>query len=257
MIELHLDKLKLINAQLAEGTVGIDDLNYQNQSAWDITGGYLLGVSPAHTGSLTSITEKRALDWIARQLPPGSLVVEVGAFQGGSAAILAHANPLIQVKSIDIFDTELDQDRTAMQSAYANNYQQVIEQFLGTGARRTRDQVAAKLSALTNLEFVEGVSPQDFQATTWHDIDLYFEDAYHYNPELRRNLDFWCPKVKSGGIVVLHDYRPWLPQRFTQPLEANTSRWRWVDVESEVDRLQTLGYQLLGTVSGMAILRKP
>jgi len=235
----------------------VDNTSQTEGSPWDVAGGYLLDVSPEHVGSLTTITEKRALDWIARQLPRGSLVVEVGAFQGASAAILAHANPHIQVKSIDVFDPELDQDRSELQANYANFYQQRIEQFLGQGARRTRDQVAAKFAALTNLEFIEGYSPRDFDHTGIEGIDVYFEDAFHHNPNLRQNLEFWCARVRSGGIVVLHDYRPWLPQRYAEPFKANDSRWRWVDVETEVDRLLAEGYQLVGTVSSLAILRKP
>ena len=40
----------------------------------------------------------------------------------------------------------------------------------------------------------------------WTDqIDLFFLDASHSNPWDRDNIDFWVPKIKSGGVIIGHD----------------------------------------------------
>jgi SAM-dependent methyltransferase len=256
MIDIKLHELKLLNAQLAEGTVGLDHPDRDERTAWDIMAGYLKDVSPDRVGCLMTATEQRAMAWIAERLPWGSRVLEVGSFLGASAAIMAHANPSIEVKTIDVFDTLDDGQRTDMQKYYAEHHKDLIESFLAPGQRRTRAALAARLAHYPNLELIEGDSPRDFYDQDLGLFDVYIEDATHHNPALEKNILLWTGRLRSGGLIILHDYRPWLPKRYS---EKNTGlpNWRFPDVEVWVARLRLSGYKFLGSVSGLAIMSKP
>lgn len=256
MQNLELDQLKQTLAAWVEGQIGKTVHNPPHLDRWQTSDidSYLLSllsnVAQEHQWSLTHTTEKHCLDWIARRLAQGSLIVEVGSALGCSAAIMANANPTIKIKSIDQWQTDTDTQRRY------DVYQRIaIQEFLG-GPPRSRERIAERLSHYKNIEFIEGRSPQSFESTDIDNIDLLFEDSDHTDPGLTANLDFWLPRVRNGGLVLLHDYRPWLPEEFAQ-LGRAQGPWRFPAVDQAVDRLQAQGYQLLTTVHSLAVLRKP
>jgi SAM-dependent methyltransferase len=255
MIDIKLTELKMLTARWAESAMGLSiDKEGQEFPEWNCLAGYMESVAPEWPHSLSHPTEMRALDWIVRQLPPGSRVLEVGSFMGVSAAVMAHANPQVSVQSIDVFSKW--NNSTEIQKSYLRLWQPQVDRFLGEGAIRSREACAERLAHYPNLQLIEGASPHEFQDTEITDIDLYFEDANHDNPGLASNLDFWCKRVKSGGLVLLHDYRPWLPRSYDRP-PRNIHPTRMPDVVTEVFKLIGKGYDLLGSVSSLAILRKP
>jgi len=254
MIDLKLNQLKMITASWVEEAIGRPDWE-DGQLQWKPLTAYTLGLAPEWPHSLMHITEVKALDWIARQLTPNSTVLEVGSFMGCSAAIMANANRNITIKSLDLFDK--NEGASAMQRAYEQTWSLHVERFLGAGARRTRDRVAERLAHYDNIEFIEGLSPDDFLHTAIDQVDVYFEDSDHRNPGMARNIDFWEPRVKPGGLVILHDYKPWLHCIFDHNTFKGFPR-KFPDVEVECRRLiREKGYRLEGTVSSLAILTKP
>lgn len=244
----------MITARWAEEAIGLHSGQDQELS-WSPLEAYTLDLAPERHYSLMHITEVKALDWIARQLAPDSLVLEVGSFMGCSAAIMANANRHITIKSLDLFDK--NEGASAMQRAYEQTWARHVERFLGVGARRTRDRIAERLAHYGNIEFIEGSSPDDFLQTTIDQVDVYFEDSDHSNPGMARNIDFWEPRVKPGGLVILHDYKPWLHRSFDHKTFKGFPR-KFPDVEVECHRLiREKHYRLEGTVSSLAILTKP
>ena len=254
MIDIQLTELKMLTARWAEETVGKCIFKPDEPVEWNPLVGYMADVAPEWPYSLSHPSEMRALDWISRRLAAGSRIVEVGSFMGVSAAVMAHANPQVEVISIDVFDK--DRNQTALQQAYIRNWQGHVDKFLGEGSVRSQRACSERLAHYPNLRLVEGTSPDDFRQSPLEDIDLYFEDADHDNPGLARNLEFWTARVRSGGLVLLHDYKPWLPSMFNRPPRV-VQPTRMPDVVIEVARLIEQGYELVGTVSSLAILRKP
>lgn len=248
MIDLNLYELKMLNASLAEGTIGIEQ-----SGKWNPVAAYTQDLSPERSGCLLHLTEQRALAWIAQRLPQNGRVVEVGSFMGCSAAIMSHANPSLRIVSIDLFDTDNDHERDQMQAYYADLEAERIAQFLGQpGLRRTLARLQQRLAHYPNIELVQGSSPDAFVDSDLDQIDLYFEDAQHRDPGLTANIDFWEPRVRPGGLILLHDYRPWLPETYggSWPL-------RFPDVEQALRRLLGQGWRLEGRISGLAILSRP
>lgn len=169
--------------------------------------------SPLKNFSLSSKTDKFLLHKLATLLPARSVVVEIGSYLGASMAIMAHANSELDIHGYDTFD----------QGKYSRNQDQLFEQSIGHKIR-TLDNVKEFLKNYTNIQLEKVNGSIKFDKS----IDLFIEDSSHRNPQLYNSLSYWLPKVKVGGLVLIHDYRPW------KELGSND---RFLDVEKEVKRL--------------------
>jgi hypothetical protein len=191
-----------------------------------------------HEVTLMDGLEKVALHVFCQGLPADARVLEMGTFMGGSSAIMANANRNITIDSIDAYVDQHDRDNPAINS--------MLEKYLGKGNPRTIDRVQDLLLQYTNIKLHQGYSPRDFE--TWDsEIDVYFEDGLHHDPYLTNNIKFWLPKLKSNGYLVLHDYRPFLPE---------SHRGRFKDLERIVDSLLVADYEQVAKISSLLILRK-
>jgi hypothetical protein len=181
------------------------------------------------------------LHHVAESLSDNAIILEVGSFLGASASIMSHANPTATVYSIDKFDDAVEvsvkgQDRIDLMAA-----------ALGPDVPWTMDTVQHSVKDYPNIKFLKGSSPYDFQ--DWNiELDLYYEDGNHRLPTIRDNLQFWCDKVKPRGLIMCHDYRPYLPIDHAK---------RCVDVETSIEELISMGKaKLLIHTSQYAILLK-
>lgn len=112
--------------------------------------------------------EARTLFTAASALPPTAVIVEIGTFMGGSAALLAQTGNTVYTVDKEILCYET-------------------------------------LSKFPNIKMVEGDSV--VVAGVWTTpIDFLFIDADHTYEGARADLRAWLPHVKPGGIVVFHDY---------------------------------------------------
>ena len=191
--------------------------------------------------ALIEPVERMELFKIVRTLAEDSVIVEVGSFMGGSAAIMSIANPLVQIHCFDPFESDTNYKHT---DTYKNQYN-VFFELLGRQDARSIENVGYILKDYSNIHLHKRHSPHNI---TWtQPIDLYFEDGVHSDPELTMNLNFWTPMIKSGGYLVLHDHRPWL--ELTNP-------FRHVDIEQAYDRLLSQGYKKVSKVRSLTILQK-
>ena len=198
-------------------------------------------LSPRAKFGLMSPWDKLALHHIAQSLPNNAIILEVGSFLGASAAIMSHACPTATVYSIDKFDD------TVAVSVKGQDRINLVSAALGAGVPWTVKSMQASVKDYPNIKFLKGSSPQDFQ--NWDiEIDLYHEDSDHSLPNIRNNLQFWSSRVKPNGLIICHDYRPYLPVD-----DSN----RCPDVEISINELTTTGVaKLLVHVSQFAILQK-
>ncbi|HEC65899.1 MAG TPA: class I SAM-dependent methyltransferase [bacterium] len=68
-----------------------------------------------------------------------------------------------------------------------------------------RDENIQKLGIEPRHKFIEGDSQQE--ALAWMEsIDLLFIDADHLYDGVKKDLLSWVPHVKSGGVIMMHDY---------------------------------------------------
>jgi hypothetical protein len=188
-------------------------------------------LSPLKDFALSSMLDKITLHMIAKLLPAHSVVVEMGTYLGASTAIMAHANPQLEIHAYDLFDNQI----------YDKNQKQLLTQALGDGQLRTLENVGKFLEQYPNIHLYK-VNPEDLIDFD-KEIDLFIEDSSHRNPQLANSLNNWLPKVKIGGLALLHDCNPWLD---------SDNKNRHHDVETQVTLLsKDKHWKFLGQVTNL------
>ena len=155
-----------------------------------------------HQYGLMQYDEKFLLVQLSRSLAANNVVVEVGSYLGASAAIMSHANPLVDVHCFDPFEDADPRQNDGYSRA-------LLAAALGPDTPRTLEGVQTLLKDYDRIHLHQGYSPWDFPDWTTP-VDLYFEDGMHQNPEFSANIDFWSSKLKLGGLMAIHDHRYWL-----------------------------------------------
>ncbi|GJE27377.1 hypothetical protein LKMONMHP_2236 [Methylobacterium organophilum] len=150
-----------------------------------------MAVNRAIPGQLRD-EEMQAIELLARLVPKGGQIVEVGSLLGLSSWIWAkNAAEGVTVHCLDPWEL-----------AGGGNFQKLASSHRQTF---TRDQFLRNVADCDNIQAHRGFSPQDFQ--DWaQPVDLYFEDAVHTDPILAQNLAFWSGRLAPAGIVSGHDY---------------------------------------------------
>lgn len=241
-------QLELVKQELiawAEGTLGwhgAEALDLNSEYKWNVDS--LL--APEHHRALQHPSEKLLLLRLSQSLDPGSRVLELGTFLGGTASILARANPSIEVIAVDNFsDYHWQMGQTER-----------FIKYLGTD-QRTEAALKQSLADIPNLTIRAGHSPNDFYHTDLRDFTVILDDSDHFDMGISINTDFWSERLRPGGLYLFHDYRPWLPMtRCYQPNQPGPHRF--LAVESQVRKLRDeKNYRFLGSVRSWALLQKP
>jgi predicted O-methyltransferase YrrM len=155
-----------------------------------------------------------ALARISMLVVHNAVCVEIGSRLGGSAKIiLDNAAAIKRLYCIDI-------DWAHNTTCAGDSNLAGIAQTHGIDPDTTiHDYAKSLLSDYAAARLLPMSSP--YELSWWTEtVDFIFEDSSHANPQLRDNLDFWVPLVRSGGIIAGHDY-------------VRT----WPDVVQEVDEL--------------------
>lgn len=264
MIEIDISRLKNILAEVAEGTYDWGDTySYFRYSRLN---SLLRNVSPNHEGALLHYTEKFALHFIASSLPDNCIMLEIGSCLGGSASILAHANKTLTIYAVDDFDqnfkyshvregTPRNVGEEPNELPYWTPFDKRVEKIFGPNKQRTIETVREWVcSKYPNVHFYKGKSPYDFYNSQLANkldkqLDVLFQDGAHSDPVLKDDLDFWLSKLKEGGLLLMHDYRPWLPKRFQNYVTPDVDK----NISCLISQNQV---ELLGSVRSIAIMRK-
>jgi len=166
--------------------------------------------------------ELRGIEHLARKVPKGGSVVEVGSLFGLSSYTWATTvDPSVKIHCIDPWIRE----------------PWVIEQV----EKKIRGCPEFSLVAFkhftkdcANIVAHQGFSPQHFR--NWNEpIDIFFDDALHHNPFIRESLQFWRTKVRPGGIICGHDYCQRWPDVMNEAnalardlgVRVQTRQWLW------------------------------
>jgi len=145
--------------------------------------------------------EPEQLRELARLVPPGGCIVEVGGLLGGSIKIMAEQADT----TVDLFSIEVNWKNELRGREIDPHFKSAIDHYgprYGLADCATTYEFAHRyLAQHSNVQLLPGSSPQDF--LDWiRPIDLFFTDGAggeaHY--------DHWVPLVKSGGILCGHDY---------------------------------------------------
>lgn len=208
----------------------------------DITSIYINDFPYQASYALLHDMERCFLHLLAKSLPANSIYSEVGSWLGGSACIVAHSNPAINVNCYDPF---CDVTPTKFQQKY-------YDKIIGEGEPRTLSAIHNIVKEFSNINLHPVISPDGVETA---EVDIYFEDGDHYDPGLKKNLNFWMPKVKNNGFMIIHDYRPWA--RGSNIIDRDGSNIFWNDVYNHVELLRSnTDWKFLGFVYSMAVFKR-
>jgi predicted O-methyltransferase YrrM len=136
-------------------------------------------------GHLTKV-EGLLLADLARQVPRGGVIVEIGSYLGRSTAFMAQA---IQGHDVTIhcIDTWHNQG-------------------MSEGARDTYPEFLKNIQPwAAHIKSYRGFS-HDIRRQWDTPIDFLWIDGDHSYTGVRQDIADWLPLVKKGGVVAFHDY---------------------------------------------------
>ena len=135
----------------------------------------------------------------------GCIGVEVGSFLGRSSWEISNSIPLGKLFCVDKWDnwkfSKTDDTDTIISKMIDPN--NLTTPALGTPC--SIELFLENTKECTNITTIQAFKPEHL--ADWDQpIDFLFLDAEHANPSDREWLDFWLPKIKSGGRLAGHDF---------------------------------------------------
>lgn len=140
------------------------------------------------------------LHQLALTAPPGLPMVELGTFQGRTAAILCAVAQETGSEVVTIDNYIHDGAFTGNYKALANDpdYGQSPEKY----AQLTRENLAKLGFQARVIVGDSAVVPQGIE-----EVGLLFIDSEHARERFNAECDAWLPLIVKGGILACHDYK--------------------------------------------------
>lgn len=137
----------------------------------------------------------QAIQALAQRVPPDGIIVEVGPFLGRSTYAWAKScHPSVTVHAIDPWQW-IPKDYDASQPGGPLDPKADAETLF---RHYVRD--------CPNVRAWKGYSPKVEIGVPAGTIDLIFLDGQHVEPHFSKDLEYWYPRLKPGGIFCGDDY---------------------------------------------------
>lgn len=152
------------------------------------------------------------LEWLAEQSAKHELIVEIGCYKGRSTRALSDNTKGIVIAIDDFAGPNRDfENRNSIHKKFISNMQ-------GLGAV---------------LKFVKASYEEAYQEPLVQALhpDMVFIDGDHSYEAVKRDIDFWKPRIAEGGLLCGHDSsHPPIVQAVSEMLgqivtAPNTSIW--------------------------------
>lgn len=131
-------------------------------------------------------------------------MAELGVYKGATASLFHHYFPEKKLYLLDTFsgfdpkDVEIESNQTGLKTT--------PEHFSDTAIASVKTRMNLQND---NVEFIQGYFPQSATETLRNErFCLVHLDADLYAPTLA-GLEFFYPRLTSGGILIIHDYNAW------------------------------------------------
>lgn len=170
------------------------------------------------------VLELRHLYHLALQAPPGLPMIDLGTFQGRTAAMLCAAAKQIgsEVVTIDNYV----QDPAFTGGARLSN---------DPGAHKSPEEYAnLTRENLANLGFHARVVIGDSAIVPdgVEEIGLLFIDSEHNGERFNAECDAWLPLMPKGGILACHDYQqpswPLMTPVIDERIRSRPDEWEYL-----------------------------
>jgi predicted O-methyltransferase YrrM len=133
-----------------------------------------------------TIAERLLLYKLALTLKDNSTLVEIGSYLGGSSSFLACA---AQTKNHKLYCVD----------TWGN-------ESMTEGLRDTYNIFMHNIKPVKDYVFPLRGKSADIANSFHYSIDLLFVDGDHSYESVKLDVESWLPKLKDGGIIILHDY---------------------------------------------------
>lgn len=142
--------------------------------------------------------EGKRLAFLASQVPDGGVIVEIGSCHGRSAAYIASALQEMGIQDVTFYAVDL----------WDLGVGRTPERHHSPGAFR---RFKSNLKRLGVWHLVKPVKADSLEAARKfskqrREIDLLYIDGGHKYEEVLLDFQTWGPFVKTGGMIVFHDY---------------------------------------------------
>jgi MMP 1-O-methyltransferase len=134
----------------------------------------------------------------AKKVPAGGTILEIGCWKGKSTFCLAKGAPQAQVISIDPFNAAGESD-SLVEYAEKKGELSLLEQYQANLER---------LGVAQNVKALVGYSSAFVNEFEDQSLDLLFIDGDHSREGAEFDFTHFGNKVKIGGYIIFHDYRP-------------------------------------------------
>ena len=151
--------------------------------------------------------ELRILERLARTIPRGGAMLEVGPFCGRSSWCWSKSvDPSVSVTCVDIWDpAEHPSTPPTVDGADATAGEDFGKMSTADGNWGTRENFDLYTRGCHNITAVRGRSPDDFADWPFESLDLVFLDGLHHNPGFHADVAHWYPRLKPGGVLCGDD----------------------------------------------------
>lgn len=155
-------------------------------------------------GGILSRPDMEAITELAKAVPAGGVIVDVGSLLGLSASLWCKHSKAARIVCIDPWV-----------------YDPWMKDFCEKHGPVSKEVFLANVPD-PRIETIVGYSPQCGEG--WKDpIDLYWEDGEHSDPGCSNSILFWSSHVRPDGIACGHDYH-WPDVR--RQADALAERWK-------------------------------
>lgn len=118
---------------------------------------------------------------------PGGMMAEVGSYQGESAALFAESGKFTSIHCVDVW------------APLSSDFQYDLE-----FAEREFDKIVDLYPTVIYKHKM--LSMEASKCFRDGSLDLVYIDASHDYTSVMRDLVYWVPKVRDGGMVAGHDW---------------------------------------------------
>lgn len=154
----------------------------------------------------------------------GDIFVEVGSWMGASTCYLATESKTreknIKIYAVDTWEGSIGDE--GHKNIIRNLDTSLYSKFLENMKRGGVDHIISP---------IKKTSEEASKMFENESVDVVFIDASHKYEDVKKDINFWYPKVKKGGIISGHDYVPGHPESDIGVVKAVNEFFKCKDLE--------------------------
>ena len=162
---------------------------------------------------VVSYTGDRDIDFLISlvkqaELDLNAILIEIGTAKLGTTIPLAYTVPYFEIITIDTYDSP------KVRSKDFDSNLQILEEY-----------------GISNVQLVQSTS-EEFGIIFEEDIDFLWIDGFHAYEVVKKDIEIWGDKLKSGCFICGHDYSTLQVQDAVTESVENSNKYIDFDVFS-------------------------